>query len=39
MRIVLEKEAYADFEKAAKAKNMTTRELGAEIIKSSLEKQ
>ena len=36
MRIVLEKEAYANFEKAAKAKNMTTRELGAKIITDSM---
>jgi len=32
MRIVLEPEAYAKFEALAKARNMTTRELGVLVI-------
>lgn len=32
MRIVLDTEAYAKFDKEAKARNMTTQQLGAEII-------
>lgn len=36
MRIVLEKEAYATFDKEAKAKNMTTRQLGKEVINAYL---
>ena len=32
MRIVLDTEAYAKFDKMAKARNMTTQQLGAEII-------
>lgn len=32
MRLVLEEQAYAKFEKEAKAKGKTTRELGSEII-------
>lgn len=32
MRIVLEQEAYAKFEAKAKARNITTRELGKEVL-------
>ena len=36
MRIVLRDEAYAQLETEAKAKNMTTQQLGAEIIRQHL---
>lgn len=39
MRIVLEKEAYARFDKMAKAKNMTTQQLGSEVILGFLKKE
>lgn len=39
MRIVLEsQEAYAEFEKLAKAKGQTTRELGKQVISEYLTK-
>ena len=34
MRIVLEKEAYAEFIEKAKAQNLSTRELGKKVIEA-----
>lgn len=36
MRIVLKNEAYAKFKEEAKAKGMSTRELGTEILEKHL---
>ncbi len=39
MRIVLEDEAYARFDRLAKARNMTTRQLGSEVIREFLKEK
>lgn len=38
MRVVLDKEAYAKFDKMAKAKNLTTQQYGSEIILNHINK-